>query len=113
MRPSGAELAEVDSLERDLIALAHHPRESEHGVVRVDAARLVDRVSGHHRLKSTDVRDERGAAVDGRGRIVVDAVVGPRSFEQRGALRVVGLVPRCAVGGDDLVGVHHDLLQGQ
>ena len=51
----------------------------------VDARGLVDPRAGEHLLEAGDVLDQRVAAGDGRGRVAVDGVVGPRFFEQLAA----------------------------
>jgi EmrB/QacA subfamily drug resistance transporter len=97
---------EVHPLKRDLIAAAQHPCPAEAGPVAVDAARKVDRMTGEHGVESSYVRDQRGAAVGRSLRILVEAVVGPRSLKQRGALRFVWLIPCGAIAGHDVAVVH-------
>src|SRR5689334_11457435 len=72
----GRDLTEVHAFQRNVaIGSAHRPRESEHVAVRIDAARVLDGVAGHHLVEPADVGDESLAAFGAPHWVLIDRVI--------------------------------------
>ena len=100
------ELAIVHSLGQGLaVGGLHHPTEANPcAVVMVGAARQDDASALGLPQKAVDVSDQGLSSFHFRGRIRVDAVVRPRSFEELTTALLVGLAPSCGVELDRLLG---------